>query len=79
MMGGSGGMGGGGWMWLWIILILAGLLLIGYVAVRLSQSGRSSAGPLGQAPRTAREMLDERFARGEIDEQEYRARRETLQ
>ena len=75
MMGGSGG----GYMWLWFVLILVGLLLIGYVAVRLLSSGRSDAASVGQAPRTARDILDERYARGEIDDQEYRARRETLQ
>jgi putative membrane protein len=75
MMGGSGG----GSMWLWFVLVLLGLLLIGYVAVRLLSSGRSDAAAAGQAPRTARDILDERYARGEIDDQEYRARRETLQ
>lgn len=70
---------GGGWMWLWFVLILLGLLLIGYVAMRLLQSDRSGPGSAGQAPRTAREILDQRYARGEIDDQEYQSRREKLQ
>ncbi|MBN9374477.1 MAG: SHOCT domain-containing protein, partial [Cellulomonas sp.] len=34
------------------------------------------SGPVGRSPATA--VLAERFARGEIDEAEYRARLETL-
>ena len=32
----------------------------------------------GTAPRTAREILDERYARGEIDHDEYEKRRKAL-
>src|SRR6266536_669904 len=33
-----------GWMWLWPVLIVVGLLILGYLAVRLAQ-GRRASGP----------------------------------
>lgn len=78
-MGPGGGLGMG-WMWLWWLLILIGVVAI---AVGLVWAGRRGAGrddrAGSQAPvSTARQILDERFARGEIDEDEYRARRREL-
>ena len=69
----SGGLGMG-FGWLFMLLPLA--LLVGLVVafVRLydgDQSGESS-------PRTAREILDERFSKGEIDREEYEMRRKVL-
>jgi putative membrane protein len=73
-------MGGGmSWVWIWPILVLIGLSLLVYVVVRLSQSNQPRSGPSAQETRTARQILDERYARGEIDEQEYHKRREALQ
>jgi putative membrane protein len=68
-----------GWMWIWPLLVVAGLLIIGYAVVRLTVSSRTldSSGP-NQAGPTARRILDERFARGEIDEDEYQRRRGLL-
>jgi putative membrane protein len=61
------------------VLVVAGLLILGYVVVRLAQGGQGSSltgsGPYGSS---ARRILDERYARGEIDEQEYRQRRNVL-
>ena len=71
--------GGVSWMWLWPILVLVGLLLLGYVAVRLIRSGGPRTDTSVHAHSTALQVLDERYARGEIDENEYRTRRETLQ
>lgn len=67
---GEFGMGFGGvFMWLfWILVILAIVW-----AVRAGVGG--AAGPASRSPR---EILDERFARGEIDEEEYRRGREQL-
>lgn len=63
------GMGiGGGFMWLiWIVLILAIAWALGGL--------RAWRGPGEKSPR---ELLDQRFARGEIDEEEYRKRRGVL-
>ncbi len=66
-------------MWLWPVLIVVGLLILGYLAVRLAQGRRASGPALGaSAGSAARRILDERYARGEIDEEEYRRRRDLL-
>lgn len=64
-----------GWMWFWPALVVAGLVLAAVGAVWWARSRRTnSAG----GPDDARRILDERFARGEIDEAEYRRRRAEL-
>jgi putative membrane protein len=75
MMGGSTG----GWMWVWLVLVVVGLLIIGYVGVRLAQ-GRARSSSAGSDPSgsSARRILDQRYARGEIDEEEYLRRRDML-
>jgi putative membrane protein len=70
------GMGlGVGLGWIWMLVFWA--LLIGgivWAATRLSPGSRDpSASSDG-----ARRLLDERFARGEIDAEEYRELRNTL-
>lgn len=70
----QGGMAG--WMWIWPVLILVGVLALGYLAVRLLTGNRP--GDRTVARSSAREILDERYARGEIDEEEYRRRRGML-
>ena len=76
-----------GWMmWLWGVLLLVGIALLVLVAVRLSGTGRTSErhpvppGLTGRdAGRTrAQQILDERFARGELTEEEYRGRLRVL-
>ena len=76
--------------WAWDFTILLGVVLLVVVAVRLLGGG-SGGGPGGGAgggapspapredPRArARALLDERYARGEIDTDEYRERRQAL-
>ena len=69
-----------GWMWVWPVLTVAGLLILGYVTVRLLQSKRTSSltrsGPNSDSP--ARRILDTRYARGEIDAEEYQHRKGLL-
>ena len=64
------------WFWIWPTLVVIGLALLGYLAFRMFQS-RS---PERQAVRSgsARRILDERFARGEIEEDDYRRRADLL-
>lgn len=89
MMGGYGGMSGGvfggmsGWAWLFWALLAAGVVLLAVLAVRLFRGGGTRGpGPIdgpGRAgpasgPATARRILDERYARGELTTEEYRGR-----
>jgi putative membrane protein len=67
-----------GWFWIWPVLVVVGLVLLGYVGYSLAQ-GRATGGSRDSTDTdTARQILDERFARGEIDEEEYRRRRSAL-
>lgn len=64
---------GGGFMWIiWIALIVAVI----WAARGFSNAGTGSGRT--HAP-SARELLDQRYARGEIDEDEYRKRRVNLE
>ncbi len=67
---------GNGWMW--PVFIVAGLLLIGFVVVRLTQGGLTSPPTPSSVGSAARRILDERQARGEDDEDECRCRRSLL-
>ncbi|QYC41696.1 hypothetical protein Nocox_20435 [Nonomuraea coxensis DSM 45129] len=74
---------GGGWIWvifmslLWIVLI--GLVV--WAVIRLTQGG-SSGGRYGGHPRehgeSPEEILDRRYASGEIDAETYTEARERL-
>lgn len=61
------GWGGGLFMALWAVLLI---VLVAWLAHLLTASPRSDA--------PARRILDERFAAGEISEEEYRTRRRAL-
>ena len=65
----------GGWWWAmgiaWIAF-LAVLVVVGFTLIRRLT-------PIGGEHRRAHDVLAERFARGEIDEVEYRARRDALE
>lgn len=73
---------GMGWMWLWGPLLLIGVLVLVLLAVRAAGGGiRGGYGPRnpdGYGPSAtpggsrAREILDERFARGELTAEQYR-------
>lgn len=76
---------GYGWAWVWmlaigvfVLVLIAGIVLAIVLATR--GSGRAAASGADPAvPRSpAQAILDERFARGEIDEEEFRRRSETL-
>jgi len=69
----------GGWAIFWMIfwmILLMGLLTAVVVLVVRAVSPRSAG--RSERPRDSREILDERFARGEIPEEEYRTRRRVL-
>jgi putative membrane protein len=73
------GMGWGwGGMWLGPLFMLAALAILVGIVVFLARwlGGDRAAAP--KAPRTARDLLDERYARDEIDREEYLRRRQDL-
>ncbi|HTK68109.1 MAG TPA: SHOCT domain-containing protein [Pseudonocardia sp.] len=81
MWGGYGGWGWGHWLGMGIGMILFwGLIITGVVLlVRYLGSARDSRGPGGDGGSADPErILAERFARGDIDEEDYRQRREVL-
>ncbi len=76
-MGGWNGMGGGmGWGWLFLSVLMVGVVLLVVllvmVLVRGSSAGKTDPRPTGRS--RARGILDERYARGEIDTAEYQDR-----
>jgi len=64
----------GWWMGLGSVLFLA-LIVIGIVLLVRRPTGGDPRGEEGMA----QQILDERFARGEIDEEEYERRRRVLE
>lgn len=72
-----------GWGWIWPILLLLGVSLLVYRTAQLARGRGSSESMVGpgaslEAGVSARQILDERYARGEIDDEEYRRRRDEL-
>jgi len=62
----------GGWAWWWMIpTMLLMAVIIGAVVWALTTATRARGMPT-QPSRTAEDILRERFARGEIDADEYR-------
>ena len=76
MMWGNG-MGWGGW--LLMTLTTVGLWALVVFGIVVLFRGTGTAGPRDRDPEPgARQILDERFARGEIDAEEYRSRQSLL-
>ena len=73
---------GMGWMWLfWLLLIIGVVLLVVVAAWVLGGGVTRGDGGDGRAPgerSRARQVLDERYARGEIATEEYQERLRVL-
>ena len=67
-----------GWMWIWPVLLVSGVVVLGYVAARLVRGRTGSPKAVEPVRSQASRILDERYARGEIDDEEYRRRRGEL-
>jgi putative membrane protein len=72
-----GGMGWGGWVAMTLAMVAFwGLVVLAVVAIF---RGTRDTWPMNRAShRDAMEILDERYARGEIDHEEYQARKAVL-
>ena len=76
MMWGNG-MGWGGWLLMTLTTVAFWAVVVFGIVAPFRGSGRP--GPRdGHRDGDARRILDERFARGEIDAEEYRSRQSTL-
>jgi putative membrane protein len=80
-MGYGYGMGGMWLWWLFGLILLVGLVLLAVLVVR-TLAGGTVSGPPGAPgsapPNRAREILDERYARGEVSTEEYQERLRSL-
>jgi putative membrane protein len=74
---------GGGWMWLWgvAMMVLFVVVIVWLVRAVAGPAGQTGPGtPLPRDPtERAREILAERYARGELSTEEYRERVDALQ
>ena len=78
MMWWHGGPGWGGWLVMSLVMVVFwGLVVAGGIALWRS-AGRDRGDRAPAQPPTPEQVLDERFARGEIDVEEYTRRRELL-
>ncbi len=72
------GMGWGGWLVMTLVMVAFWALVV-FGVVALFRGARPGGTPsAGGHPHTPEDLLDERYARGEIDTDEYTARREVL-
>ena len=81
MMGwyGDGAWGWAGWLVMTLMMVAFwGLVVWGLVAIFRGTSRSDDRNTGGGRTRDPWEILDERFARGEIDVEEYRARQDVL-
>ncbi|WP_324653837.1 SHOCT domain-containing protein [Georgenia sp. H159] len=70
-----------GWGWFFLLLLVVGVVVLVVVLIRLlfggDRGGQRSSRPGGRS--RALDVLDERYARGEIDATEYDERRRRLE
>jgi putative membrane protein len=69
-----------GWVWMLVWLVFLVVLVVGFVLVVRALTDRSGGGTgAGGSTISAMQILEERFARGDIDKEEFEERRRTLQ
>jgi putative membrane protein len=75
---GYGHMMGGGWILGPVMMILFVAVIVAVVVLVVRWLGGAGSGGAGTQPKAALDILEERFARGEIDKDEFEARRQAL-
>ena len=78
MMDWYGGVGWGGWLLMSLMMLAFWTLIVVAVVAVVRSLRRDEDRPGYRGTSDARQLLDERFARGEIDADEYGKRRELL-
>jgi putative membrane protein len=78
MMWWNDGMGAGGWVVMTLVMVGFWALVILAVVALFRGLSRDGQTPGPAAPSDPQRILDERFARGEINADEYHARQEVL-
>jgi putative membrane protein len=72
--------GGGGWWVIGALVMVVCIFMMGRMMMSHGGSGHDSHSDFeGQGDRSARDILAERFARGEISEEEFEQRRRVLE
>lgn len=83
----SGGWGVGTWLLMGFGMLIFWALVVALIVWIVRSTGGHRSSPTGRIPADdtgipphsrAQDILDERYARGEISDEEYRARRNTL-
>ena len=70
---------GGGWMWLWGVAMMVLFAVLVVWLIRAVMGAPGAARDAGRPGDRAREILAERYARGELTTEEYRERLDHLQ
>jgi putative membrane protein len=73
--------GGGGHWWAWLIglgVLAVIIVVVVWIVTRITATNQPMSPPPEPPRRGAEDILADRLARGEIDEDEYRRRRDAL-
>ncbi|MEO7350549.1 MAG: SHOCT domain-containing protein [Marmoricola sp.] len=73
------GSNSGGWIWMMLIMVVFwGLVVVALIALFRGTTRSGTTDGTAVREQDPLELLDSRFARGEIDAEEYHTRREAL-
>ncbi len=73
-----GMMGGFGWMWIMPVLGIAVIAVVVWAVVTSARRSEGSGGPDSPRLDSALDVLKKRYARGEIDKQEFEEKKKDL-